>query len=151
MPPKVSDLRPSFTVAEGSNVKLKCKLSGIPSPTVTWHKNGIPLKQDFRFSIKSKKQVTRNIILQYHFLFKFLFLITENGLNYELVMCIAEILGNTLAGIWKNQTFDFNNPNELFFWFIFQCKKYSRRRQPNFKCHSEIHWSVFETKKLFYL
>ena len=53
--PKVSELRPTLTVNEGANIKLKCKISGSPTPEVTWLKNGLPLRPNFRFSVKTKK------------------------------------------------------------------------------------------------
>lgn len=54
--PKVSELRPSLTVSKGGNIKLKCKVSGMPTPKVTWMKNGHPVRSDIRLSIKTKKR-----------------------------------------------------------------------------------------------
>ena len=53
--PKVTELRPTLTVNEGANIKLKCKVSGTPTPEVTWLKNGLPLRPNFRFNVKTKK------------------------------------------------------------------------------------------------
>jgi len=54
--PKVTGLTEYLSVSQGGKIKLKCKVAGSPTPKVTWLKNGRPLRNDIRISIKNKRK-----------------------------------------------------------------------------------------------
>ena len=51
----MSGLSQYLSVAQGGKIKLKCKVAGSPSPDVTWLKDGRPIRNDIRISIKNKR------------------------------------------------------------------------------------------------
>ena len=55
--PKVTGLSEYLSVSQGGKFKLKCKVAGSPTPKVTWLKDGRPLRNDIRISIKNKRFV----------------------------------------------------------------------------------------------
>jgi len=54
--PKVTGLSEYLSVSQGGKFKLKCKVAGSPTPKVTWLKDGRPLRNDIRISIKNKRR-----------------------------------------------------------------------------------------------
>ena len=53
--PKVKGMAEYLSVAQGGKIKLKCKVAGSPRPKVTWLKDGRPIANTIRISIKSKR------------------------------------------------------------------------------------------------
>ncbi|XP_067948792.1 protein amalgam-like [Watersipora subatra] len=48
----------------GDNVNLRCDTGGVPTPTVTWYKSGVPLSDSYKFSISSyEPSYTENAVI----------------------------------------------------------------------------------------
>lgn len=45
-----------LSVAQGGKVKIKCKVAGSPTPSVTWLKDGRPLRNEIRISIRNRRR-----------------------------------------------------------------------------------------------
>ena len=57
-----------YTVKQGEEARIQCRVSGKPRPTVQWYKDGQPLslQRDARMSITSREIYIRSTTLEDH-------------------------------------------------------------------------------------
>ena len=59
-PPALADVSPSFLIQkEGATVDLFCDAIASPAPTLTWFKDGEPLRRSERVTIEDNRSVQR--------------------------------------------------------------------------------------------
>ena len=50
--PVIETTRQRYTVIEGRELDLPCRVTGVPKPTLTWLKNGSPIDEnDYRYRV----------------------------------------------------------------------------------------------------
>ena len=66
-PPYV-DISLGYTVRQGEEARIQCRVSGRPRPTVQWYKDGqpLPLQRNARISVTSREIYIRSTELQDH-------------------------------------------------------------------------------------
>jgi hypothetical protein len=66
-PPYV-DISLGYTVKQGEEARIQCRVSGRPRPTVQWYKDGqpLPLQRNARISVTSREIYIRSTELQDH-------------------------------------------------------------------------------------
>ena len=52
VPPTIEEQQTEFTVVREREVLLPCRVEGVPTPTVTWEKDGVPIAPgDFHYRV----------------------------------------------------------------------------------------------------
>ena len=51
----------NVTAASNTSITIRCPVSGIPTPFVTWEKDGVPLKDEEKVSVRGDSLLIRGV------------------------------------------------------------------------------------------